>query len=111
MTAQAEFSFKAPPADLADASAELVEFLRDNPGFHTARELGAFLSIPERRLRQLAAAAGGRIVSGPGSPGYCHVTHCPADQISHIADTLLSQGRAMIRRAIRTRQLAHGIIR
>jgi hypothetical protein len=69
------------------------------------------LNLSDRKIRQLAEAARGAIVSGPGSPGYCHIDHCPTEKLSHIADTLLSQGRAMIRRALQTRRLAHARIR
>ena len=69
------------------------------------------LDLGDRQIRALAERAGGLIISGPGTPGYCHASHCPAEQISHAADTLISQGRRMIRRAIQLRRRAHKIIR
>lgn len=94
------------PAPLAT----LVSFLSDNPGWHTARQLAAALELSDRRVRQLAEFSCGLIVSGPGTPGYQHASHCTTEEISHAADTLMSQAKLMIRRAIRIRRNAHRII-
>jgi hypothetical protein len=104
-----DFSVTAPVA--AGEVERLVAHLANHPGFHTARQLYAVLALPDRKIRQIAEASAGLIVSGPGSPGYCHLDHCPTEKLAHIADTLLSQGRSMIRRSIRTRKLAHSRIR
>ena len=108
MHEQFNFDFTAPAATEVEL---LVRYLRNQPGFHTARDLSSALNLTDRKIRQIAEASNGVIVSGPGSPGYCHLDHCPTEKLSHIADTLLSQGRLMIRRAIRTRRLAHARIR
>ena len=71
----------------------------------------AALDLTDRKIRQLAEAADGLIVSGPGSPGYCHLYHCPAETIGHITATQISQAKHMIRRALRTRKRAHQLIR
>lgn len=110
MFVQASFDFSAP-APAAGEVARLLSHLRHNPGFHTAKQLLADLALTDRKIRQIAEESNGMIVSGPGSPGYCHLDHCPTEKLAHIADTLLSQGRIMIRRAIRTRKLAHARIR
>ena len=89
----------------------LISYLHQNPGFHTAKTLSAAFNIPDRKVRQLAEAANGLIVSGPGAPGYIHLNHCPTKQLSHIAESLISQGKAMIKRGIKTRTLAHHTIR
>jgi len=111
MTEDLEFNFTAPtPAEIGDVE-RLLAYLSARPGFHTAAKLAAALNLSDRMIRRLAEAADGLIVSGPGSPGYCHLYHCPAEQIAHIADKLISQGKQMIRRAIRTRRRAHSLIR
>ena len=111
ITEQAAFDFTAPPAAPAGEVEALVFHLHTHPGFHTAAVLAQALNLSDRKIRQLAEAADGLIVSGPGSPGYCHLHHCPAEQIAHIAEKLISQGKAMIRRALKTRRRAHSIIR
>jgi hypothetical protein len=106
---QAAFDFTSP-VEIPEVE-RLLAWLSANPGFHTAAEIAKALSLTDRKVRQLAESADGLIVSGPGSPGYCHLYHCPTQQIDHIAEKLISQGKAMIRRALRTRRRAHAIIR
>lgn len=109
ITEQAAFDFTAP-ADTTEVE-RLLHHLKAHPGFHTAATLAQALTLSDRKIRQLAEQADGLIVSGPGSPGYCHLHHCPAEQISHIAEKLISQGKAMIRRALKTRRRARAVIR
>lgn len=111
MHEQASFDFTAPPAPAAGEVEYLVSFLHRFPGFHTARQLSAALDLSDRKIRQLAEASDGIIISGPGSPGYCHIKHCSAEKLSHIADTLRSQARSMLARSIRIRRRAHQLIR
>jgi len=109
MHTQASFNFTAP-APAAGEVERLVNHLRRNPGFHTAAQLSAELDLSDRKIRQLAESSDGLIVSGPGSPGYCHLTHCPTETLSHIVNTLRSQARSMIARSIRIRRRAHALI-
>ena len=67
--------------------------------------------MTDRKIRQIAELSDGQIVSGPGSPGYCHILHCPGETLSHIADSLRSQARSMLGKSIRLRRLAHALIR
>lgn len=112
MNGQPELDFNPPPPPPAeDEVTRLVTYLQSHPGFHTAKDLSSTFQIPDRKIRQLAEAAAGLIVSGPGAPGYIHLHHCPTEQLGHIAESLISQGKAMIQRGIRTRKLAHQAIR
>lgn len=111
MTTQPEFDFTAPPPPEIGEVETLLAYLSNHPGFHTAKQLTAALGFTERKIRQLSEAADGLIVSGPGSPGYCHLYHCDAETICHITATQISQARHMMRRAIRTRKRAHALIR
>ena len=96
---------------VADAEVgELVEYLLNRPGFHTAGELSKSFNCPDRKIRKLAEASDGYVVSGPGSPGYCHIAHCDAERIAHIANTLQSQARSMMARSIKLRNRAHALI-
>lgn len=102
------------PRDPAPPSVEvvtLVRWLAMNPGWHTARELSAHLGLTDRRVRALAECSNGLIVSGPGTPGYAHMSHCTIEEIAHAADTMISQARRMLHRAIRLRRRAHETIR
>lgn len=111
MDPQATFTFRpAPPAPAGEEIFVLATWLEENPGFHTAAILTQALNLTDRKIRQLAQASDGLIVSGPGSPGYCHLHHCPTEILHHISRTLLSQGKSMIRRSIRIRHQAHATI-
>jgi len=112
MQIQVSFDFSAPPPPPADDEVStLVHYLHSNPGFHTARQLSAVLGLTDRKIRQITEAADGLITSGPGSPGYCHLAHCPVELLAHINDGLISQAKRMIRRAIRSNRRAHTLIR
>ena len=109
---QLDLNFNTPPPAPGVGEVEiLLNHLSNNPGFHTAKQLSAALSINDRKIRQLAEASDGLIVSGPGSPGYCHIYHCPVETCAHIANTLRSQARRMLARYIRIKKRAHSIIR
>lgn len=105
------FASAAAPLQQDAETERVLDFLKANPGFHTARELSAVLNLTDRQIRKAAEISGHEIVSGPGSPGYCHFSHCPAEKIAHIADTLRSQARLMLARSIRLRKHAHSTIR
>lgn len=99
------------PSPPSDQIVGLVRWLSLNPGWHTAKELTAHLDLSDRKVRALAEASNGLIVSGPGTPGYAHASHCTAEEIAHATDTLISQARRMMHRAIRIRRRAHETIR
>jgi hypothetical protein len=107
---QAAFDFTSPPAPIGEVE-QLLAWLSSHPGFHTAATIAASLDLSDRKIRQAAEQADGLIVSGPGSPGYCHLYHCDPETIGHITATQISQAKHMIRRAIRTRRRAHALIR
>jgi hypothetical protein len=110
--AQAMLDFTARhPAPPSDQVVGLVQWLATNPGWHTAKQLATHLDLSDRQIRSLAEASNGLIVSGPGTPGYCHASHCTAEEIAHATDTLISQAKRMLHRAIRIRRRAHSIIR
>jgi hypothetical protein len=111
MITQAAFTFTEPSPAQVDDLERLLNHLSNNPGFHTAARLSNALDMSDRKIRQLAESSDGLIISGPGSPGYCHLYHCPTETLAHIADTLRSQARHMIARSIRIRRRAHNLIR
>lgn len=84
----------------------LLSYLSSHPGFHTRKQITEAIGLSDRQIREIAEQSPELIVSGPGSPGYCHLYHCPDEQTGHITEMLISQGKKMIRRAIRTRRAA-----
>jgi hypothetical protein len=110
MIQQSTFDFTSQaPAEIGETE-RLLSWLAGHPGFHTAKTIGDHLGLTDRQIRQAAEAADGLIISGPGSPGYCHLYHCEAGKIDHITSKLISQGKHMIRRGIRTKRRAHQLI-
>lgn len=107
---QATFDFR-PPAPPPGEVEILVAYLLNHPGFHTAKDLSDALAYSDRKIRQLTEEADGEIISGPGSPGYCHVRHCPVDLVNHITSKSISQAKKMIRKALKSRRVAHALIR
>lgn len=113
MDTQLDLHFPSAPAPLQpDPEIErLLTYLDANPGFHTARHLSAALGYTDRMTRQLAEQSDGLIVSGPGSPGYCHINHCSLEQLNHIRNTIRSQARQMLNRYLKLGKTAHQAIR
>jgi hypothetical protein len=110
MLAQGSFDFTAPAPAPGEVEI-LTAYLLNNPGFHTAKQLAEALAWSDRKIRSLAEDADGTIISGPGSPGYCHVQHCPVEKVNHITSKSISQAKKMIRKALKSRRIAHAIIR
>ena len=110
INAQGEFEFTTPPAPPAGEIDRLCHYLEGQRDWKTAKQIKADLGFNERKVRQLAEQSDNRIVSGPGCPGYRHFRHCTCEEITRAADKLLSQGRRMMRRAIRLKNLAHQAI-
>ncbi len=105
---QASFDFtsRPPSPEISDVE-RMLAWPSARPGFHTRKTLSAALSLSDRSIREIAEQNPELIVSGPGSPGYCHLYHCPDEQTGHVTEMMISQGKKMIRRAIRTRRAAH----
>lgn len=107
MTVQSDLF--APAVADAEVCA-LVEYLFEHPGFRKAGELSDAFGCSDRAIRALAQASDGYVVSGPGSPGYCHIAHCDAERFKHIVNTLQSQANKMNRRSIQLLNRAHALI-
>lgn len=91
-----------------------VEWLKDlllrKGGWVTAAEICQVAGdrIDDRRIRSLAEAAGGWVISG--QRGYRHIKHAKAGEIDHCVAAWESQARRMQDRARKTRILAHQIV-
>ena len=110
MTTQLDFKFSTQPAPDPEEIECFVEWLHLRPGFHPAKEISRLTGTDDRKVRQLAEHAAGRVVSGPGSPGYCHAAHCPPETLRRVVAALESQARNMMARARRIRDAGHRYI-
>jgi len=87
--------------------ARMVAELGFKDEWQTAVQLAEALSLNDRKVRAIAAAAMPQIVSFPGSPGYRLFHHCTVEEINHCIDAFESQGRDMLKRAVLYRQAYH----
>lgn len=74
-------------------------------GWVRARELCPVMGMDDRAIRAEAEASAGEVVSG--NRGYCLLTECSVEDLTHSANRLISQGKKMIRRGIRQLHAAH----
>lgn len=88
----------------------LQDHLRACGGWVKAAELVALTRgrLDDRQLRSLAEASGGWVISG--CRGYRHLSAATAEEISHAADRLVSQGTKMIDRGLAIRRRAHQLV-
>jgi len=86
----------------------LEDLLREHKEWMTAAEIveAAHGRISDRDVRALASASAW-ILSGPGSPGYKHLECSTPEENHHYTEAGLSQGKHMIKRALRLRRNAH----
>ena len=107
-----DFTTKRMPVPAAAEVDQLIDFLlwASAKGWVNAKQIAASLGFNERKNRSLAQESDGIIVSGPGCPGYRHITHCTMDQAREVSLRLESQSNAMKRRSIQIRQMAHRLI-
>ena len=106
-----QFPSAAAPLQPDPEAERLVNYLHQNPGFHTRHQLMEILGLTDRKIRQLAEQSDGFIVSGPGSPGYIHIDHCSLEKFNHIKAAVRSQARAMLARYIKMSKRGHQIIK
>jgi len=83
----------------------LEEYL-EGRGWKTARELERVLGYKERKIRALAEESAGKILSGPGCPGYRLASEATPEECAEAANRMVSQGKRMIRRGIAIRNVS-----
>lgn len=107
MTATGELDLRSPaPLVTAEQVDLVVSFVRGKIWVRGA-EICAALAIDDRRLRAIAEFSDGRIISGPGCPGYRLFTGDALADADLAASRLESQGKRMIHRAIAIRRRFH----
>ena len=80
-----QFALQFDETKPGDDLAALCAFLRNLTNWASAQTISQRLGFTERKIRDLASKSKGLIVSGPGSPGYKHVTRCTGEEIDRIA--------------------------
>ena len=112
-TQQPELVFAVSPAPKvsADEVQTLCRLLRGQ-GWRTAAEIGALVTLPgtsmaaaerpwnDRKIRAIAEASDGAVVSYPGSPGYILFDEASQAEIAHAVSAMQSQGKRMLARAL-----------
>jgi hypothetical protein len=107
MDATAELALKVTISSVTPEQVELVaDFLRGREWVRGS-EICAALSISDRRLRAIVEFADGRILSGPGSPGYKLFTREALADADAVACSFESQGKRMLQHAIAIRRRFH----
>jgi len=91
-----------PPKPSAQHIETLVTYLRGQPTWMTAEQIGFALGWGDRKVRRVASACD-EIVSHPGSEGYKLEEKSSEDEFSHFGNSLRAQARAMIGRWLRVR--------
>jgi len=105
--------FNQPPHDAVNDVLWLEKVLHDAKDWMSAAEI---LQLVGRRpgddgkrwIRDLASRSKW-ILSGPGSPGYKHIRNSTPEEIKHYKNSLISQGKDMIHRAIKISRSAHEV--
>lgn len=106
---QLELPLKDPQIDLEQVARLAAWLYRAGDEWIPARRITELLGLTDRQIRQFAAASRGRIVSGPGAPGYKHVRHCDQEEVSQVTGMIERQARSMAQRALEIRRAFHQI--
>ncbi len=77
-------------------------------GWMKADSITKHTSWPDRKIRAIANASEGRIISGQN--GYNLTSKADAEEVRHSVNWLESQARRMVARAVQIRRIYHGQI-
>ena len=114
MTTQLDLTFRVVKPSTGDIDAPtLVALLKVHGDWLTMQQIAMALRwlkgngrADDRRIRAAAEASDGRILSGPGSPGY-KLTADATPEDMMVVHTLESQARRMMARAVAIRRRWH----
>jgi hypothetical protein len=98
MTATQPDLFRAPKRPRSE-EVELLCCLLKGEGWTSARTIGRIFQWSERKVRAVASASGGRILSCPGSEGYKLTREATSEERDMIVSKMLHQAREMTERA------------
>jgi hypothetical protein len=105
MQGELKLKMAAPVVTVAEVDA-LCAHLRGR-AWVTAKQLETELGLDDRKLRAIAEHSDGRVLSGPGSPGYCLFTRDTLTEADHCASLHESQARRQLARAAAIRRRFH----
>lgn len=77
----------------------LVAWLKGQTEWKTAKQITAALGLSDRTIRDLASQSDGRIISGPGCPGYKHIDRATKGEIAGAIARMDHQAKVMLRRS------------
>ena len=107
MEATAELGLVIKAASITPEQVEMVaDYLREKK-WVKGEQICADLKISDRMLRKIVEFADGRILSGPGSPGYRLFVRDALADADAVASSFESQGRRMFQHAIAIRRRFH----
>lgn len=114
MTEQPTFNF-ATNRERDEAVTQAAVWLQDylkGRRFTPARQILAAAGLTgsednRRWLRRVRAATNGRVIGGPGMPGYCLLSEMSIEDFRHWTETMRSQAREMIAEVLRASKLYH----
>lgn len=108
MDEQLDLSVKLPAPKVTAAEVEALCVYLIGRGWVKASEIEAELKINERRVRALAEHSDGKILSGPGCPGYkLFDGKAEIAEADEAASRLESQAKHMLHRAAVIRRRLH----
>lgn len=108
---QVEFQFRPQGPEVSKAELDQLTDYLVGRNWVRAAQIQADLRLDERRIRLIAEASDGRILSGPGCPGYKLLSQeTPIREVDEAATRLESQGRRMLARATAIRRRAHTLL-
>lgn len=77
----------------------LVAWLKGQDDWQTAKQITKALGLSDRIIRNLASQSGGKIISGPGCPGYKHIDRATREEVAGAIARMDHQARAMLIRS------------
>jgi hypothetical protein len=102
MDAQLQFGLPDPRQGATEAQVAQVEAFLAGRDWTPSGKILAYLGIVQteeskRWLRRVRGLSAGRILGGPGMPGYKLTSQCTVEEFNHWRATMRSQAREMIR--------------
>lgn len=107
MTAQLDLPIEEKAPSVTPAEIDLMLTALRGKGWRKSEQLGAKTWDEKRKLRAIAAAADGRIVSWPGSPGYKLFDECTPEEFLRGDNATRSAVRKIESKWIRILQRMH----
>ena len=111
MTTQLQLKLAKAGPEISAHEVDLLTSYLCGRGWVRASRLEIDLHLDERRVRAIAEASDGLIISGPGCPGYKLLAGtAELADVDHAACRLESQAKRMLHRARALRMRAHQLV-